>query len=138
MHFFGKNLPLTKKFLLTGNVTVNHANIIETEIFVYNLGTMYYIDDVLYADAFQNYMKKPTNPETKSTNVSIFPTSPDVEPIPSEFITETSGNQRNRDVLLGLDTIERFTSDTDSDSDDEEVVTPLALPVKYAIEPPKK
>lgn len=30
-----------------GQVTVNHAKVIESEIFVYNLGTMFYIDDIL-------------------------------------------------------------------------------------------
>ncbi|XP_055376578.1 uncharacterized protein LOC129608849 [Condylostylus longicornis] len=37
------------------NVTVNMAKIIESEVFVYNLGTMFYIDDILYAEMLRNY-----------------------------------------------------------------------------------
>lgn len=135
-------------FIFTGNITVNHANIVETEIFVYNLGTMFYIDEVLYADAFKDFMKKSTNPtvesKTGSGNSFNFTAKPDVEAIPSEFITEANGKDRNKDVLIDSDTIEslvataKYDSDSDLDDDNEEVVTPLVLPVKYAMEPPKK
>lgn len=128
---------------------MNHANIVETEIFVYNLGTMFYIDDVLYADAFKNFMKKSNNSTVESktsTNTFNYTAKPDVESIPSEFITETSGKDQRRDILTDSDTIESLVatakydnSDSDLDNDDgEEVVTPLVLPVKYAMEPPKK
>lgn len=129
-----------------GNITVNHANIVETEIFVYNLGTMFYIDEVLYADEIKDFMKKKTNStiESKTTNSFNYTIKPDVESIPSEFITEASGKDQNRDVLINSDTIEslvatgKYDSDSGLDNDSEEVVTPLVLPVKYAMEPPKK
>lgn len=38
---------LNIKRLENGNITVNNANIIESEIFVYNLGTMFFIDAIL-------------------------------------------------------------------------------------------
>lgn len=130
--------------IFIGNITVNHANIVETEIFVYNLGTMFYIDDVLYADEIKNFMKKTTNStiESKTSNSFNYSTKPDVESIPSEFITETSGKDHNRDVLINSGTIESLAAtgkyDSDSDPDNDEMVTPLVLPVKYAMEPPKK
>lgn len=94
-------------------MTVNHANIVQSEIFVYNLGTMFYIDQVLYPDAFMAAVnslpttKSPNRPQ--STNYK-FSTLPDVESVPSEF-TEPNGTD---DDLL----------------QDDEIVTPRALPVQ--------
>jgi hypothetical protein len=121
------------------SVSVNNAHIIESEIFVYNLGTMFYIDDVLYANilnddststtvlpAEDNAMeilttdfqgvKKTDGPARKDreemTSTSPFTTihSEDVEVVPNEFI-EQSGH--DADFLL----------------QDDEIVTPKVLPV---------
>lgn len=56
----GKPLKVTKDTL---SIFVNQAKIVESEIFVYNLGTMFYIDDVLY-------------PETLKTEVSLITQPP--------------------------------------------------------------
>ncbi|XP_049303333.1 uncharacterized protein LOC105222049 isoform X1 [Bactrocera dorsalis] len=40
--------------------SVNNAKITESEVFVYNLGTMFYIDDILYAHLLREYVSKPT------------------------------------------------------------------------------
>lgn len=96
-----------------GNVTVNHANIVQSEIFVYNLGTMFYIDQVLYPDALLasvnsvSTTKSPFRPPLVNYKLS---TLPDVESVPSE-ITEANGTD---DDLL----------------QDDEIVTPRALPVQ--------
>lgn len=108
------------------NVTVNNANIIESEIFVYNLGTMFYIDDILYSDILKDEILTPP-PIKERTTISSFnsnqndykySTAPDVEIVPSEYI-EPSGN--DDDFLL----------------QDDEIVTPRALPVKYEYYSPK-
>lgn len=105
------------------NVTVNNANIIETEIFVYNLGTMFYIDDILYSDILKDEIPPIRERTTASSfypnqNDYKYSTAPDVETVPSEYI-ETSGN--DDDFLL----------------QDDEIVTPRALPVKYEYYSPK-
>lgn len=105
------------------NVTVNNANIIETEIFVYNLGTMFYIDDILYSDILKDEIPSIRERTTTSSfypnqNDYKYSTAPDVETVPSEYI-EPSGN--DDDFLL----------------QDDEIVTPRALPVKYEYYSPK-
>lgn len=118
-----------------GNVTVNNAHIVETEVFVYNLGTMFYIDEILYADILLNYVRKPSTsttttvaapkPSPPSSN-NIYSTVADVERVPSE-ITESTGGEDSRDFLLH----------DDEDEDDGEIVTPRALPLLF-IDSPKK
>lgn len=133
-----------------GNVFVNKAQIVESEIFVYNLGTMFYIDDVLYPELLRNEVNIATesaedkdsesaelttedmitnerNEVNKKTTLVprsqlslLLTTQADVEIVPSEF-TENSGNEK--DFLL----------------QDDEFVTPKALPLlKTNIYPPKK
>lgn len=144
---------------IPGNVTVNHANIIESEVFVYNLGTMFYIDTVLYPDIATSLIKKAATTTTTTTTVITKPTSsqvplifaystvPDVEPVPSE-ITESSDGDNTRDVLLHEDeiVIDKYNIDDnigtavnmdDDDDDDGEFVTPRALPLLYADVPKK-
>lgn len=100
--------------MFVGNVSVNHANIVQSEIFVYNLGTMFYIDQVLYPDdllASVNALPTTKSPNRPPFNNYKFSTLPDVESVPSEF-TEPNGTD---DDLL----------------QDDEIVTPRALPVQH-------
>lgn len=71
------------------NVTVGDANIIESEVFVYNLGTMYYIDRVLFItnDDIQ-FTTEVAVPDSSTSWTSELPH--DVETLPSE-LTEESG-----------------------------------------------
>ncbi|PSN48007.1 hypothetical protein C0J52_18582 [Blattella germanica] len=83
------------------NVTINDANIIENEVFVYNLGTMYYIDKVLFVtkdDLPQTTEAEETEIEVTTTWTTELPE--DVEHVPSE-LTEESGNLP--DMLLEPD-----------------------------------
>lgn len=124
------------------NVTVNSAKIVESEVFVYNLGTMFYVDDVLYPQILKEEVTALTemknadknvpeeNGDVFTTDVSVadptsttthrthFTTSADVEIVPLEF-TEQSGNED--DFLL----------------QEDEIITPKALPVKYYYSPKK-
>lgn len=138
-----KNIPFYHTFI--GNVTVNHANIIESEVFVYNLGTMYYIDDILYPEVLDNILKKtdlPTPTSLPSTVATKYATNPnsDIEQIPSELVTEASEMEKGKDILLlnERDGPVDDNSDFDSDEDDGEIITPRALPIQqFMVEPPK-
>ena len=48
----GKPLTITKDS--DDHILVNRAKIVESEIFVYNLGTMFYVDDVLYPETLKS------------------------------------------------------------------------------------
>ncbi|CAH0557354.1 unnamed protein product [Brassicogethes aeneus] len=89
------------------NVTVNEATIVESEVFVYNLGTMFYIDTVLFTNL--NALP-PTTPETTTVEkATVMTTTPSaVEKLPSE-LTEETGSMP--DVL--------FADATDSSNDTE-------------------
>lgn len=134
------------------NVTVNSARIVESEVFVYNLGTMFYVDDVLYPELLKEEVTALTEMKTSekgeegggddvTTEVSLteqtssttakattssatthrtlhYTTSADVEIVPLEF-TEQNGS--DDDFLL----------------QDDEIITPKALPVKYYYSPKK-
>lgn len=125
------------------NVTVNSAKIVESEVFVYNLGTMFYVNDVLYPELLKDEVTALTGiknvdknvpeesgdvyttetnqvePSSSTTHRTLFyTTSADVEIVPLEF-TEQSGSED--DVLL----------------QDDEIITPKALPVKYYYSPKK-
>lgn len=114
------------------NVTVNNAKITESEVFVYNLGTMFYLSDVLYSDILREYVSIKShsginnNFEASGHGVnlrtsSIAPPS-DVEIVPNEFFTEQSGTG---DFPMHDEEIE------------DEIITPKALPVRFNFEPPK-
>lgn len=124
---------------IAGNVTVNNAQIIESEVFVYNLGTMFYIDEILYPDLLKNLLRKSSTSTTSTTTITtsirpsqtpsifLYSTVADVEPVPSE-ITESNDGDDSRDVLLQDD-----DNQADEDEEDEE---PRALPLLY-IDSPK-
>lgn len=130
----------------TGNVTVNRANIIESEVFVYNLGTMYYIDDVLYPEVFDKIAKDGHLPSTTVATTLKLTVSPDadIEQVPLDAVTQP--NERAKDIIVlnerggNIDEGSDFDHDLDDndDDDDDEIVTPRALPLQYMIDPPKK
>lgn len=107
--------------------SVNNAKIIESEVFVYNLGTMFYIDDILYSHLLREYVikhKSRTNyAGGNNGRSSTLGTPTDVEIVPNEFDHEQSG--ANGGGGGGGD-----YSIHDEDFDDE-IITPKALPVQF-------
>lgn len=112
--------PIKVRRTSPADVSINNAHIEQSEVFVYNLGTMFYVDDILYVDilkeavATESSMMSNTEPTTKDyTHVTV---KPDVEVIPR--------------------TIEYDSLDhTDEDSD--EIITPRALPLRFDENSPK-
>jgi hypothetical protein len=102
------------------NVTVGDARIIESEVFVYNLGTMYYIDRVLFiANDDITVTTEAAVLESSTTWTSELPH--DVETLPSE-LTEESGTLP--DMLL----------EPDNDSPSEDLDTLLSTTADRAEE----
>lgn len=106
--------------------SVNNAKITESEVFVYNLGTMFYIDDILYAHLLREYVSKPTKTrsdpngsgggggrkkelKTRMTFITFF-----------HLLLFIFPAERNGDYIIG---------DQDDEFDDE-IITPKALPVQ--------
>lgn len=81
------------------NVTISDANVIESEVFVYNLGTMYYIDKVLFI-AKDDFPATTEAVELMSSAAWTSELPHDVETVPSE-LTEAGGTLP--DVLLEPD-----------------------------------
>ncbi|XP_055712868.1 uncharacterized protein LOC129807546 [Phlebotomus papatasi] len=105
---------------VSGNVTVNNANIIEKEHFVYNLGTMFYIDSILYSELVQGSF---------TTTESPSPTfSQEVQTVKNNMTVEESieGKRENEEPSLIEDDI-LFDED----------ITPRALPVRFQVKSPK-
>lgn len=148
----GKPLKITRDS--TGQVTVNRAKIVESEIFVYNLGTMFYIDDVLYSDTLKNEVKtitqSPNNNKRRenessedfyTTEMSIFSESEEKlttktnrEPTTSEYRSMLNALLTTRaDVELVPSEFSEFAEEF---SISDSVVTPRALPLNAS--PPKK
>lgn len=134
---------------------MNHAHIVESEVFVYNLGTMYYIDDILYPEIFDKILKAADTTTSVPTTLKLT-TSPDaeIEQIPIEIVTQ-SGEQ-GKDIYVlnergrggpggsvggpnidGNRNLDRDLDDEEDEDDDDEIITPRALPVQFMIEPPK-
>ncbi|KAF5303168.1 hypothetical protein FQA39_LY10081 [Lamprigera yunnana] len=76
-------------------VNVNEAYIVESEVFVYNLGTMFYINKVLFPK--QNFIPTASAMPQPAFTIPFSLNSTDIEKIPEEYIEE-SGSQP--DVLL--------------------------------------
>lgn len=79
---------------------VNEAKIVESEIFVYNLGTMFYINKVLFAD--KNSLPSPKEQTLceNSATTQMTTAKTDVERIPEELAED---NGTLPDVLLEED-----------------------------------
>lgn len=90
--------------------------IIESQVFVYNLGTMFYIDDILYPEIVADTLKG-TN-EAGVLNDAAEPTTEGAAerlPTPKPEIEFIADDGKYYEVL------------------DDEVVTPRVLPVKYKL-----
>ena len=97
------------------NVTVNNARITESQVFVYNLGTMYYIDEIMYSHMLRDQVPRTTRRRNDNGRSPSAGGSSDVEIVPNEFYTEHSGG----DYAIH-----------DEDFEDE-IITPKALPVQF-------
>lgn len=107
-----------------GNVTVNQVNIIESQVFVYNLGTMYYLDDLFYPEILES-LKRYDDPTTIPSNKSTTTQLSDVN-LPDDT------DDRQPDVRSDDDNGQ--LNDNDDDDGDGEVVTPRALPVQLLMD----
>lgn len=61
---------------------MNEATIVESEVFVYNLGTMFYIDKVLFTN--RNSLPATTEPTSVPTTENTFTTASEAESVPVE------------------------------------------------------
>jgi hypothetical protein len=151
----GKPLKITKDS--SGQISVNRAKIVESEVFVYNLGTMFYVDDVLYPETLKNEVKTITQAPNQSkkrenestedfytTEMSIFSESEEKlttktnrEPTTSEYRSILSALLTTRgDVELVPSEFSEFAEEF---SVSDSFVTPKALPLQSIYSsPPKK
>ncbi|KAJ8921104.1 hypothetical protein NQ315_015902 [Exocentrus adspersus] len=98
-------------------VKINDATVVESEVFVYNLGTMFYIDKVLFTSPSSLPV---TSTEADFTTVEAFTTVPNVEKIPEE-IAEESGSLP--DVLFADSAA---VTETDNQTESATTATTLA------------
>nr|CAH7756434.1 unnamed protein product [Callosobruchus chinensis] len=70
-----------------GKVNINEATIVESEVFVYNLGTMFYIDKVLFTNS-NSLPNTSTAPPEETSTTTAFTTAAGAEKIPEELIRE--------------------------------------------------
>lgn len=104
------------------SVKVNDASIVESEVFVYNLGTMFYINKVLFADkntlSIQSLPSMPSKPTiyTPHTTVDII-TTEEVERVPEE-IAQDGGSMP--DVLFA----DATTAETDLTTPEINTIVP--------------
>lgn len=148
----GKKLKIAKDS--SGHVSVNRAKVIESEVFVYNLGTMFFIDDVLDPETLKNEVKtnvatlndnkreSESSEDSYTTEISIFndsgeklttkssreATTPEYRSIMSALLTTSS------DVELVPSDFSEFAEEF-SVSD---MVTPRALPLYSSNTSPPK
>lgn len=122
----GKPIRIQRK---NSNLTANNARIIEAEVFVYNLGTMYYIDDIFHPEIIEDTLKAPSDEMIDSEqNNSGKESTTEKRPSDVEVFTVNNPSEAN----LGK-TVTEPEDTTVRDDDDEEIITPRALPVKYQI-----
>ena len=137
-----------------GIVTVNQAKILETEIFVYNLGTMFYVDDVLYHDLLQEDVKAATEPplsnkrendsgeDAYTTEITIFNENEE-KLSTSKFSTMKSYlaallTTRSDVEIVPSEFTELSGNDEDFLLQDDEIIPPKALPSRLNMFSPKK
>lgn len=74
-------------FSSSDKVNVNEATIVESEVFVYNLGTMFYIDKVLFTN--RNSLPATTTTDVEETSLPTtedsFTTASEAESVPIEM-----------------------------------------------------
>lgn len=121
----GRPIKITREL---NNVKVNNAQIVETEVFVYNLGTMFYIDDILYPEIIEDTLKAPADETADTDRIST-----------GEIESTTKKRSPDVEVFTINDPAETNLGKTVTESDDttlredEEIITPRALPVKYMV-----
>lgn len=121
-----------------GNVTVNQVNIIESQVFVYNLGTMYYIDDLLYPEMLESIKRYDDEPSTNPPFTLTTIQGSETDRIPIE-INVPNDSDRDKDMHMQTDVRSddsRRLDDNEDDEGDGEVITPRALPVHYLMAQP--
>lgn len=149
----GKPLKISKDG--SGQVSVNRAKIVESEVFVYNLGTMFFVDDVLDTESLKSEVKPGfTVPavsekrETESiedfytTEMSIFSDSDEKLTTKSHRAPTTS---EYRSILSALLTTRSdvelvpsgFSEFAEEFSVSDTMVTPKVLPLSLRSTPPK-
>ncbi|XP_052893600.1 uncharacterized protein LOC128301257 [Anopheles moucheti] len=145
-------MPVKIQRSFENTVRVNTARIVESEVFVYNLGTMFYIDDVLYPDLLKDEVKAITDLKNVDKNVpdnigaSDAYTTEQNPPVTDRPTTTTFRSlygllTTNADVeLVPLEVTESSKRNSDEDSSqfqDDEIITPKALPLRYFYNPKK-
>lgn len=149
----GKPLKISKD---ASGLSINRAKIVESEVFVYNLGTMFYIDDVLYPETLKNEVKTITQAPNSNkkrgnessedfytTEMSIFSESEEKltsktnrEPTTSEYRSILSALLTTRaDVELVPSEFSEFAEEF---SVSDSFVTPKALPLQSGLASPPK
>lgn len=116
--------------------SVNNAKILESEVFVYNLGTMFYIDDILYSHLLREHMGKnklrPNYSNGNGRNPVTSRMPDDVEMI-SDILHKNGGKNSANNNDHNDDNDDDSNSNDDDEEDDEfddEIITPKALPVQ--------
>lgn len=149
----GKPLKISRD--LNDQISINRAKITESEVFVYNLGTMFYIDDILYPETLSkevktltqspNHNKKRENESSEdffTTEMSIFSeneekltTKTNRESITPSYVSILSALLTTRsDVELVPSGFSEFAEEF---SVSDNFVTPKALPLQSS-PPPRK
>lgn len=104
-------------------------NIIESQVFVYNLGTMYYLDDLIYPEILES-LKRYDDPTTIPPNKS---TTTQVSDANSSDNTDDRRDMHMQPDVRSDDDNGQL-NDNDDDDGDGEVVTPRALPVQLLMD----
>jgi hypothetical protein len=151
----GNTLKVTKD--ANGHVYLNQAKVVESEVFVYNLGTMYYIDDIFYPETLQKDYKVSTqapkdreesesSEESYTTETPLFiesneklttrsnrePTTPEHHSVLQTLLTTRA------DVEFVPSGFSEFAEEIEDFSNSETFITPKALPSRFIAHPPKK
>ncbi|XP_052868238.1 uncharacterized protein LOC128274170 [Anopheles cruzii] len=143
-------MPIKVRRLFDNNATINNAQIVESEVFVYNLGTMYYVDDVLYAELLKDEVQQITDLKAVERNipegggVEVYTT----EQNPSSDRTTSTINYSFLGLLTTREDVELIPIDVTESSKskwddrgvslhDDEIITPKALPFRLFYEPKK-
>ncbi|XP_070496645.1 uncharacterized protein [Chironomus tepperi] len=155
----GKTLKINRNSS-DSSVFVNCSKIVESEVFVYNLGTMYYIDDILDCrsdemiekdiklstttsrdredsdsseDFYTTEMPNLMEQEEKlTTKTNREPTTPDHHSVLQALLTTRA------DVEFVPSVFSEFSEEVEDFSNADVFITPKALPSRLISSPPKK
>lgn len=99
---------------------------------------MYYIDDLLNVDQLSSFKNKPTTTTIPANSKYSTLSNTDVELVQIEVTEISDLDKRKEDSLRNFDENNRDRDAYDSEEDDDdEIITPRALPVRFMEEPPK-